>query len=161
MNIFVLDRNPRIAAEMMCDKHVIKMIVETAQILSSVRHKNGLSAPYKLTHKNHPCIIWAETSQQNYNWLLYHGICLCIEYSLRYKKIHKTEKYLLTELSCPSNIPNVGLTEFCQVMPEEYRDVDVVRAYKRFYLKEKSSFTKWKLGNQPRWFTEQNIYLEE
>ena len=36
MNIFVLDRNPVIAAQMQCDKHIVKMIVESGQMLSTV-----------------------------------------------------------------------------------------------------------------------------
>lgn len=70
MNIFVLDYTPQKAAEYHCDKHVVKMILESAQILCAVHHKNGDSnVPYKLTHKNHPCTIWAGESRSNYLWL--------------------------------------------------------------------------------------------
>ena len=74
MNIFVLDKNPTKAANMLCDKHVVKMIVETAQMLCTTAHVNGhLSVPYKATHKNHPCTLWSNESSANWDWLVEHG----------------------------------------------------------------------------------------
>lgn len=69
MNIFILDTNPKIAAQYHVDKHVVKMILETAQLLCSAHWLNGSEAPYKLTHKNHPCAIWTRECVENYNWL--------------------------------------------------------------------------------------------
>lgn len=86
MNIFVLDYNPQVAAEYHCDKHVVKMILESAQILCAVHHKNGNSdVPYKLTHANHPCIIWAGESKQNYLWVTELAEALNDEYIFRFK----------------------------------------------------------------------------
>ena len=65
MNIFVLDNDPFKAAEYQCDKHVVKMVLETAQLLCSAHE----TAPYKRTHYNHPCAIWTRSSLSNYMWL--------------------------------------------------------------------------------------------
>ena len=70
MNIFLLDLDPRLAAYQQCDKHVIKMTLETAQILSSASIINGGKGPYRLTHKNHPCTLWAAQTSDNYEWLI-------------------------------------------------------------------------------------------
>lgn len=68
MNIFVLDSDPEIAAKYHTDKHVIKMILESAQMMSTVVRYVGLDAGYKSTHLNHPCTIWARTSLSNWLW---------------------------------------------------------------------------------------------
>ena len=93
MNIFVLDYNPTRAAKMQCDKHVVKMALETAQLLCTAFP--GGTAPYKLTHFNHPCAIWCRESLKNYNWLIDHGIALCDEYQHRYGKTHKSKEVIL------------------------------------------------------------------
>ena len=87
MNIFVVNDDPKVAAQNLCDKHVVKMILESAQMLCSA-FKNG-EAPYKRSYYNHPCTKWARESQVNYEWLLTHAYELCEEYLLRYGKIHK------------------------------------------------------------------------
>lgn len=154
MNIFVLDTDPVIAAQQMVDKHVVKMIVETAQILASVNHDHGNVVTYKQTHKNHPCTVWAGKSKSNYDWLQKHGVALCNEYTHRYGKTHKTEQYIVGELqSCPNSIPDVGLTEFAQAMPEQYENSDVTVAYKQYYIGEKSGFAKWTKRDIPKWFS--------
>ena len=79
MNIFVLDENPQVAAQMHNDKHVVKMILETAQLLCGVHHMVGgdYDIPYKLSHKNHPCAIWVRQCIENYIWLCDLGLSLC------------------------------------------------------------------------------------
>ena len=74
MNIFILDLDPQSCAEAHCDKHVVKMILETAQLLSSALWITGVEAPYRLTHKNHPCAIWTRESLDNYMWLCQLGL---------------------------------------------------------------------------------------
>ena len=80
MNIFVLDASPLRAAEMHCDKHVPKMVLETAQIMSTVLNEKGLKGAYKSTHKNHPCTVWAGQSFANYMWTMALGMALGLEY---------------------------------------------------------------------------------
>ena len=69
MNIFYLHKDPRICAQMYCDKHVVKMIIESAQMLCTTHHILGAAAPYKKIHVNHPCTVWTRESIDNYNWL--------------------------------------------------------------------------------------------
>lgn len=96
MNIFVSDYNPVKAAEYLDDKRVVKMIVESAQILSACLHIWHIDEPniYKLTHKNHPCVQWAAYSIKHYSWLFDHFVALCDEYTTRYGKKHKTSNLI-------------------------------------------------------------------
>ncbi|HAW80963.1 MAG TPA: hypothetical protein DCX27_15355, partial [Balneola sp.] len=92
MNIFVLDKNPNEAARQACDKHVVKMILESAQMLCSV-HPEG-TAPYKRSFYNHPCTKWVRETDKNYDWLVDHALALCSEYTKRYGKTHKSEEII-------------------------------------------------------------------
>ena len=149
MNIFVLNKNPRKSARMLCDQHVVKMILESAQMLCTANNQNGSKAPYRSTHINHPCNIWVRKSLGNYNWLLAHAQELCKEYTRRYNKIHKTQKIIEW---CSKNKPklkNKRRTPFVQAMPEKYKNADAVKAYKNYYIGEKLKFARWKLNNKP------------
>ncbi len=153
MNIFVLDKNPQNAAIMMCDKHVVKMIVETAQMLCTVARDNGHDAPYRSTHKNHPCTLWAAESASNWRWLVDHGLALCREYTARYGKIHKTQQVM--EWARDNRVgpsKDKGLTPFRLAMPPEYKQADPVQSYRNYYMGEKARFAKWKLG-APTWWS--------
>lgn len=160
MNIFVLHRDPYVAASMMADKHVLKMVIETAQMLSAVLAVNGQSAPYKPTHQHHPCTIWAGKSAHNYAWLWHHGRALCEEYTYRYGRIHKTQEHFDTTLRRVPYLPRIGVTEFALAMPEQYRDPNPVIAYRRYYLGDKARFCTWKERGEPLWFTLQQPELE-
>ena len=91
MNIFVLHSDPIKAAQMMCDKHIVKMILESNQMLSTVARKHGYNAPYRSTHGNHPCTLWAGESNANWYWLIRHSRALCEEYTARYGRTHKSQ----------------------------------------------------------------------
>ena len=93
MNIFILDDDPKQAAQWLCDKHICKMIVESAQMLCSA-YPEKYKAPYKATYINHPCTKWTRSSRLNFNWLVDHAHELCWQYSERYGKIHKSEKVI-------------------------------------------------------------------
>lgn len=179
MNIFVLDKNPVIAAEYMCDKHIVKMILESCQLLSTAHRvldgqkverqtKNGRrytyykledatidSYIYKSTMINHPCTIWTRQSTRNYDWLCKHTLALCAEYTKRYNKTHVSESladWLFRHP--PLGLKIEGLTPFAQAMPEQYKNLDAIKAYRDYYIFEKSRFAKWKLGNTPEWYTQ-------
>jgi hypothetical protein len=159
MNIFVVDNDPIVAAKMLCDSHVCKMILEGCQMLSTVHSldivQDNKIKLYKPCFHNHPCTIWARASKSNYYWLANHTFELTNEYSSRYYgKIHKSTDmaYWFTK-NAPSNLPNTICTDFAQAMPEQYKNVDGVTAYRAYYLGEKAKFAKWKLGNEPMWFT--------
>lgn len=141
MNIFFLHWSPRIAAEYHCDKHVVKMIIETAQMLYSAHwilnpEKLPLNA-YKLAHKNHPCSIWTRTSLGNYLWLCSLGVWLCHEYTHRYGKTHKTQAHIEWLIkNCPK-FDRMNMTIPAQAMPDEYKKEDSIEAYRIFYTESK------------------------
>jgi len=180
MNIFVLDKSPQKAAEQHCDKHVIKMILESCQILSTVhRFLDGkeyteLSASkrrlkrwrladdreellYKATHVNHPCTVWARENSANYAWLVELTKCLSAEYTYRYGKVHKCKQIgLIDKLqSLPTSIKVVSYSEpktWAQALPEEYKNLkDPVGAYRNMYVFEKEDLLYWKVRKPPEW----------
>lgn len=144
MNIFFLSFSPEEAARLHCDKHVVKMIIETAQLLYSAHWiLNPEDLPenaYKLAHKNHPCSIWVRQTLSNYMWLSSLGLWLCKEYQYRYgeHKIHKSEPHLIWLFNNPpKSIPNLQFTKPALAMPDEYKQEDVIESYKTFYLESK------------------------
>ena len=156
MNIFVLDSDPKVAAQMMCDKHVVKMVLETAQMLCTVAHANDFNAPYKATHKNHPCTLWAGKSKANWNWLIEHGLSLCEEYTKRYGKIHKSQQHIEWCRGLTINFPQDNLLPFAQAMPDKYKHRCAVRAYRAYYHGEKAKFATWKT-KAPIWWSSQQF----
>lgn len=142
MNIFFLSWNPNEAARLHCDKHVVKMILESAQLLYSAHwmmNPEGLpSNSYKLAHKNHPCSIWVRQSIQNYFWLCRLAWSLCKEYTYRYGKVHKTEEHIFWLVTHPpNNIPDIPMTNPAQAMPIEYKHENPIKAYQTFYRESK------------------------
>ena len=135
MNIFYLHRDPYKAASMMCDKHVVKMILETAQLLSTAHHElDGKSPAYKPTHKNHPSAIWARSSDDHYSWLVFHLDALSNEYTRRYNRVHRTISEHFDSLSTlPTNIPRSGYQDPPQCMPNECKLPDAVDGYRNYY----------------------------
>lgn len=156
MNIFVLDNNPQLAVQYHCDKHVVKMITEYAQILSSVLRLNGTDVGYKITHKHHPCTVWAGKSLSNWEWLQRFGVLLYEEYRHRYGE-HKTHKAGELILTLPKpNIPDIGLTEFAQAMPDEYKNKNVVEAYRAYYNGDKQHILQYTKREYPTWLKLEN-----
>ena len=151
MNIFVLDESPMLAAEYHNDKHVVKMILESVQILSTVRRKYGLDAPYKPTHANHPCTLWTGESSANYQWLWDLAFWLGQEYTRRYGRMHKSATLLSSVYDCEP-IPKGRLTPFAQAMPDQYKHPNPVKAYRNYYLGEKREMSRWTNRATPVWF---------
>lgn len=159
MNIFVLDLNPRAAAEYQCDKHVVKMCLESTQILSTVCHKYTGDAPYRKTHANHPCTLWAGESFGNFSWLVLHTNYLFEEYTKRYKRNHKSEApyYAICNIMKDVKFPKEEMTPFAQAMPEKYRDPDAVKAYRNYYIGEKAYMAAWSKTPIPYWFANKEV----
>ncbi len=157
MNIFVTHPDPITSAKVLPDKHVVKMPLETCQMLSIVFSKkwghgygqlyriNG--EPYKTekgAFRNHPCTVWANESLQNTWWLAIHGFALCEEYAHRYGKDHSCKKTLLEAvkllprqkfLPFPHTFKPVPPTSFVRAMPDEYKhdtSIDTFTAYKNY-----------------------------
>lgn len=175
MNIFVLDNDPRVAANYMCNKHVVKMIVESCQLMSTAHHvldgqtitrtaKNGrkfgtyehVRPGFKFlrcTMMNHPCTIWTRSSKQAYYWLWEHTHELLKVYKVRYEKVHAYDDMVQYSLvHAPTKISDCRMPPFAQAMPEQYKNADAVTAYRNYYIGEKSRFARWPLGKIPKWY---------
>ena len=153
MNIFYLDEDPKKCAEYHNDKHVVKMILETAQLLCGVHWVIGSEAPYKLSHKNHPCSIWVRSSLENYLWLCELGLELCQEYEYRYRKTHKSKQIIEWCLINKPKIPDLPFQSPPQAMPLECKvDDNSVESYRNYYREKKKSFCNWKNREAPYWF---------
>ena len=143
MNIFILDKDPIIAASYYIDRHM-KIIIEIAQMLCTTSWYFGIPAPYKKTHFNHPVSIWVRKSLSNYNWAVIHGLAIAKQYTSRYHKIHKSQAIIEWCHNHGGKPNDIGLTLFAQAMPEKYMNEDAVKAYRDFYIGEKKAFASWK-----------------
>jgi hypothetical protein len=161
MNIFYVDKSPQLAAQALCDKHVVKMILETAQLLSSnipETLRDTLPKPlvfYKKTHYNHPCTIWTRTSEENFNWVIAHGLALAGEYQFRYGKIHKSLSVILSVVQATKLItfPSKQFTSPALAMPDEYKTSDPVESYRNYYKLHKLTTIQcnWTKRERPQW----------
>lgn len=159
MNIFYLDKDPETCAKYHVDSHVIKQILESAQLLSTahrVLDKNCLSeekhqALYQVTHQDHPSCVWVMRSKGNYEYLYALFIELLKEYTYRYNKTHDCVKLMDALKDAPYNINDYGFTEFTQVVPEECRQTDPVDAYRDYYVKHKKHLWSYKARSYPWW----------
>lgn len=165
MNIFFLSKDPYEAATMMYDKHVVKMVVETAQLLSTAHRildgddKFRLNDAreeilYRCTHRNHPSAVWARTSVENYNWLVDHLDGLLHEYTHRYNKRHKTQRLLHTLSSPPLNLKAWDWTTPPSCMPDHYVTGDYVSNYRKYYQTDKAYLRAYKNRQEPEWLME-------
>lgn len=151
MNIFYLSHEPEEAARWQCDQHVIKMTLESTQLLSTAHHiLDGRSPiPYRPTHANHPCSLWVRASVENYEWLYFHALALASEYNQRFNKTHACQPMIETLATIPHNIPELGPTPVALAMPEEHKVPCPVTSYRSYYRTK--SFARWK-ANRPEWF---------
>ena len=175
MNIFYLHEDPRQCAEWMVDKHVVKMILETAQLLStahrildgeeSIDTSSGRKKKvyklyddrdttlYSATHINHPSAVWARQSVSNYNWLVDHLFALADEYTYRYSKTHATMTKLGYHIqSPPLNLKEWDMTPMPSCMDEQYKiGDDPIANYRNYYKYGKASMHSWKKRQAPEW----------
>ena len=156
MNIFLLDTNPKSAAQMMCDKHIVKMILESAQMLCTAHRVLDQDIPkhfYKTTHQNHPCTQWVTQTTGNYKWLFNHFLSLCAEYTHRYSKIHLTQKKLGNDLKYPpQNLAGGPRTKFVLAMPEQFKSNCAVTSYRNYYRHKSKQFVmQWSHRQKPEW----------
>ena len=160
MNIFVLDDNPKLAAQYHCDKHVVKMILETAQIVSTVLVQMDTKFKkdfYKPTHPTHPCVIWAGKAEYNFWWLLHLGFYLSREFTYRYGGKHKSSEIIklaanIFTYDSSLEFPETLITPFVQAMPEYCKDPDdAVNAYRTYYIMEKKHLLTYTKRPKPLW----------
>lgn len=154
MNIFYVDKNPEKAAKALCDKHIVKMVLESAQMMCAPFEKG--SAPYRRTHFNHPSTKWARKSKEHYTWLATHAMALCLEYTRRYGRVHKSQAVITwcVENMDKLNFPTEGFEQPPQAMPFEYQSNNSVLSYRKYYQGEKKRIAKWKNRRKPPawWF---------
>ena len=161
------------------DKHVVKMILEYAQLLSTAHRVldgvelSGLSDSgrkkkfwtlgdsrdytlYKATHINHPSAVWVRKSVQNYMWLAEMLEVLCGEYTYRYGKVHKVERDGLMQLlknEFPKNLPIAPFTEPTPAMPDDVKIIgDSIKSYRNYYINNKAHLASWKKRSTPGWY---------
>lgn len=169
MNIFATSYDPREAAKDLPDKLIVKMVLESAQMLSIAGNKviSGLDQTkiYKTTaYTKHPCTLWAGRSLTNFIWLIEHSLEIGKEYNRRYKKHHKSldvimyiKNCLLTNLGevCYALEQQKSVTPFALAMPDKYQDpVNPCESYRQYMQAEKSYYSKWTPpGEKPKWWT--------
>ena len=177
MNVFYLDSDPKICAEHHCDKHVVKMIIEYGQLMSTA-HRVLDGKEYidltannrkikrwllpdsredilmKASHINHPSGVWARQSDSNYTWLCQMWYALCKEYTYRYGKIHSVETRLVdTIFRLPNNISEGVFTEPTPAMPDDCKIVnDSLASYHKYYNEKKTRFARWTKRATPNWY---------
>jgi hypothetical protein len=159
MNIFVLDTDVSKAALAHCDKHVVKMILESAQMLCTVANELGVDTPYRSTHKHHPSTKWAAASKDNYLWL--YNLMLALNEEFRYRFGHdhnhlSVDKFLgRVELNqVLDRLEDNGLTPFALAMPDEYKTNDAVESYRRYYANAKKDLLTYTKRFAPLWLGE-------
>jgi len=182
MNIFYLSHDTNECAAWHADRHVVKMILEYSQLLSTahrlldgvpvlggqlvigeksvqskLKMRWALPHPqenllYKETHANHPSAVWARKTDNNYKWLLDLLKKLHDEYTYRYGKIHKSKRLLSQLRFTPKNIPAGEFEPPPQAMPDKYKCEDAIIAYRKYYVEGKSHLAKWKNRQSPPWY---------
>ena len=168
MNLFYLHKEPEVSATLHCDKHVVKMIIEYAQMLSTAhrmvdgeqyyglskngrriarwRHPNSNleNVLYKASHINHPSAVWVRENAIQYQYMYDLFVALCDEYTYRYGKVHMTDSKLRDVLNnIPDNMPLGDWREPPQAMPDDVKSESSLDAYHKYYREYKKSFAKW------------------
>ena len=163
MKIFFLDKTPEKSAQNLCDKHIHKMLLESAQMLSTAVRKYEedtdtlpLAEPiYKSAYPNHPMTKWVGFNKDNFTLAFENADEISKEYFKRFGKRHKSTRILdfIVDNDMQTEIPEGFFSEPPQCMPDKYRDKDYVTAYRRYYNTDKKYFAKWEKGRGcPEWW---------
>jgi len=171
MNIFYFYDCPIKSAQAQPDKMLVKMPLETAQMLCTAhRELDGdeyadSAGLYKRAYWNHPCTVWARKVPTNYRWLYKHFLALGNEYTYRYGKEHASVTKLKDALEpCPTNMTHQYypiLTPVAQCMPDQYKNDDPIKAYRDYCIHEKH-YAKWEKGRaKPKWWVKVKEELDE
>lgn len=164
MNIFVLDLDPERAARYHCDKHVGKMAVEAAQMLSSAWHIHVGRAPsgYALGYVHHPCSRWAARRRANYFWLHRLATALTEQHELRFGREPSATVDALDALRQPPETLRGAFrpSAFYPAVSDDLRDLPPVEAYRLFYARDKRRFAHWRLG-APHWWPDACRTIDE
>ena len=150
MNIFWLDYDLETNAKYYCDKHVNKMLIEYAQLLSTACRLSGEDCGYRATHVNHPCAIWVRESLDNWECLREMSYYVSDEFYHRFSNAHASF-FVIRDLETP-NIERNGITIPPQCMPSMYKCGDIVEAYRNYYIGDKQNIAVWTKREVPCWF---------
>lgn len=153
MNLFYLDENPQKCAEYHVDKHVGKLILESAQVLCAAFHLQNIDAPYKLSHKNHPTCRWVRQSKENFEWTLRYAGALGIENHYRTGNWHKS---LTVVAWAQANMNKLAFeksefTPFALAMPDQYKTSCPIESYRNYYRHGKKHLHSWGKRDIPSW----------
>ena len=155
MNIFYLHPNPNEAPRYLYNKHSVKMVLETAQILCTahqvIAEETGINTdyiPYRKAYYNHPSCVWARQSKANYEWLFDYFRSLSIEYFNRYGRIHQSW-VKCRHLKVPYGIPNTEFTQPPQCMPDKFKEDCAVQGYWNYYIHDKKHIAS---EQEMRWY---------
>lgn len=160
MNIFMLDDDVIKCAEYHVDKHVVKMILEYGQLLSTAHHVQGSNREgmYKPAYVNHPCGLWTRQSQENYQWLYALWCATLDEYTFRYGRIHAADRLRDVLKPSPKGIKRRGLIPLLPCMDDEYvvfpfpKNIDQsIVNYRSYYVHGKRRMHSWRRRNRPEW----------
>ena len=159
MNIFFIDKCPIKSAQQLCDKHVVKMVLETAQMCSTAMHEwdyaKDLNNIYKSAYKNHPMTVWVRDNVRNFSWAVTHGLHIGEEYTYRYNKQHKSTKVLSEMYRLVTDkkwyMYQDLYTEPPQCMPDQFKCDDYVEAYRNYYRTDKAHILQWTGRPVPEW----------
>jgi hypothetical protein len=154
VNIFFLDQDHKLAAQAHNDKHVVKMILESAQVLSTVCRAHGYDVGYKSTHARHPCTLWAGKNASNFLWLANLASHLNTEWRWRFThfKDHKSFDVIKTLPDPYSFLPDEPMTTPALAMPDDCKCDDPVESYRNYYRQYKQHLAKWTRRGQPEWW---------
>ena len=152
MNIFYLDKDPVKAAKHLYNKHVVKMVLETAQMLSTAARAQGHDVGYKSAYPKHPMTMWVGSTLENYLYACRIGIALTEEYTKRYGKIHVCAEHLKwlytnhpsTFTQRKSDTAYYSEEGIPECMPEEYKTKSIIQAYQMYYMMDKMGFARYK-----------------
>lgn len=160
MNIFVTNQNPELAAKALDDKRIVKMVLESAQMLSTAINMHGGKAPYKSTHVNHPANVWARANRENFKWLYNHFVALSNEYGQAYNKHHKCSFHSIQIYDMINVLPEGELTPFANCAAHSGKGIsfkhlaDTLEAYRRYLIARWNTDIRkptWTNRNMPTW----------
>ena len=162
MNIFVTSPDPKACAEALDDRRLVKMVLETAQLLCTAMHARGYEVAYKPTHFNHPCSIWARASLNNLQWLHQHGVSLGVEYDRRYNRLHASAEVILSmsdaiKALCRNAQRPLGFANVARNarLGLDYTDRPVIDAYRAYLIakwEEDGALARWTNRKRPFWY---------
>ncbi len=174
MNLFILDKLPQKAALYHLDKHCVKQVLETYQMLGSAVIRHGArpeqmpltqsGRPLRGGYKNHPCTKWVGETNKNFAWAVDLGLALAKEYTYRYGRIHACEAGIHKLKGMSNLIPEGDLTPFAVAINEEqtcrqnklFDSLSVYDKYRQYYIHDKAYMAKWTRRDKPEWFIVDN-----